>query len=169
MRTFTLGGLAAAAALTAWPVAAESVPAFDVTDMWWNPAEGGWAISMMQSSATHQLYALWHTYDPREPETATGNANDFKPIWIVMTGGTWTTPTTIVGDAYVANGSPFWTTWNPGAFRITRVGRFTIDFSGYSQGTFTYEIAPPAGLAANDPAYGLPALTGTKSIRRFDF
>jgi len=148
---------------------AQSVPAFNVTDMWWNPAESGWAVSMQHSAATNQVYALWHTYDPREPEGATLNPSDYRPIWIAMTGGTWTSPTTLVGDAYVTNGTAYWLPFVPGSFQSTRVGRFTFNFTSSLQGTFSYEIAPPPGLSSGDPAYGLPTLSGTKSIRRFDF
>jgi hypothetical protein len=151
------------------PVCAQSVPAYNVSDMWWNPNEAGWAISMMQGTATNQVYALWHTYDPREPETSTGNPSDYKPIWIVMTGGTWTTPTIFVGDAFVTNGTSYWLPWVNGSFVATKVGRFTINFTSSSTATFTYEISPPSGLASNDPAFGLPSIIGSKSIRRFDF
>jgi hypothetical protein len=162
----TLGAIAFALGL---PAAAQSAPAYNVTDMWWNPTESGWAISMMQSAATNQVYALWHHYDPREPDTSTGNANDFKPIWIVMTGGTWTTPTRFVGDAFVTNGTPFFETWQPGNFRVTRVGRFTLDFTTSRSGTLAYDLAAPPGLSASDPAFGFPTLAGTKSIERYDF
>jgi len=161
--------LGACAFALALPAAAQSTPAYNVTDMWWNPAESGWAISMMQSGATNQVYALFHHYDPREPETATANPNDFKPIWIVMSGGNWTTPTRFVGDAYVTNGTPFFQSWVPGAYRVTRVGRFTLDFTTSRSGTLTYELAAPSGLATGDPAFGFPSLNGTKSIERYDF
>ena len=161
--------LAAAALAWALSAGAQSTPAFNVTDMWWNPAESGWAISMMHSGATNQVYALWHTYDPREPEPNTANANDYKPIWIVMTGGTWTTPTTFVGDAYVTNGSPFFQAADPNAFKGTRVGRFTLNFSSSSSGTLAYDLSAPAGLAPSDPAFGFPTLTGTKAIERYNF
>jgi len=169
MNSFTFRTLAACAVTAALPALAQSVPAFNVTDMWWNPAEPGWAISMMQSTGTNQVYALWHTYDPREGEPATSMGGDYKPIWIVMTGGTWTTPTTFVGDAFVTNGTPFWMSWVPGAFEVTRVGRFTLNFSSFSRGTLGYEIAPPPGVSSGNPAFGLPVLNGTKSIQRFDF
>ena len=169
MKTFSIRRLAAIAAFATPPAFAQSVPAFNVTDMWWNPAESGWAISMMHSGATNQVYALWHTYDPREPASDTPVSGDAKPTWIVMTGGTWATPMRFVGDAFVTNGSPYFSAWIPGNFRITRVGRFTLDFSSASRATFTYEIAPPAGIGPTDPAFGLPTLAGSKSIQRFDF
>jgi len=155
-------------AAIALPAGAQSIPAFNVTDMWWNPAESGWAISMMHSASTNQVYALWHTYDSREPEPSTA-ASDFKPIWIVMTGGTWTTPTTFTGDAYVTNGTAFSQPWVASALKSTRVGRFTLTFSSASRGTFSYNLSAPSGLAASDPAFGFPTLTGSKSIQRFDF
>jgi hypothetical protein len=153
----------------ALPAFAQATPAFNVTDMWWNPAEAGWAISMQHSATTNQVYALWHTYDPREPDATTLNPNDFKPIWIVMTGATWTSPTSLVGDAYVSNATAYWMPYAPPSFVITRVGQFSINFTSSNTGTFTYQIAQPAGVPASDPSYGLPTLSGTKSIRRFDF
>jgi len=153
----------------ALPALAQSVPAFNVTDMWWNPNESGWAVSMQHSSSTNQVYALWHTYDPREAEPATSNPNDYKPIWIAMTGATWVSPTTLAGDAYVTNGTAFWQPYVPGAFQITRVGRFSFTFTSSSQAIFTYEISAPPGIPSSDPAFGLPTITGQKQIRRFDF
>jgi hypothetical protein len=170
MKTLRLFSLTAAcAAFISLSVCAQSVPAFNVTDMWWNPNESGWAVSMQQSSTTNQVYALWHTYDPRLPDPSTGNPNDYQPIWIAMTGATWTTPTTLVGDAYVTNATAYWLPYVPGSFQITRVGTFTFNFSASNRATFTYQIAPPAGISSTDPAFGLPTLTGTKSIQRFDF
>ena len=53
--------------------------------------------------------------------------------------------------------------------RQTAVGSFTFDFNTASTGTFTYNVTPPPGLASNDPAYDLPAMSGTKSIQRQSF
>ncbi len=161
--------VAAACMVLTLPAVAQSVPAFNVSDMWWIPSEAGWAVSMQHSSSTNQVYALWHTYDPRETDPATSNPNDYKPIWIAMTGATWTTPTTLVGDAYVTNGTAYWLPYVPASFQITRVGRFTFNFTSSSRATFTYEISAPSGISASDPAFGLPTLVGTKSIQRFDF
>ena len=161
--------VAGASAVLSFSAFAQSVPAYNVTDMWWNPAESGWAVSMQQSPGTNQVYALWHTYDPREPEATTLNPNDYRPIWIVMTGGTWTSPTTFVGDAYVTNATAYWLPYIPSSFQITRVGRFTFNFTSSSRATFTYEISAPAGIPSTDPAFGLPTLTATKSIQRYLF
>ena len=148
----------------ALPAAAQSTPAANYTDMWWNPSESGWGVSIMQHATTNQVYAVWYTYDPRETDASTGQ---FKPLWIVMGGGTWTTPTTLSGPVYVTNGRPF---NQPGSnTTVTNVGSFTFNFSGPNNGTFTYNITPPANVAATDPAFNLPALSGSKSITRQGF
>jgi hypothetical protein len=156
--------LIAALLSLALPAAAQSTPNADYTDMWWNPNESGWGVSFMQNASGNQAYATWYTYDPRETDAAT---QQHKPLWIVMTGGTWTSPTSITGRAYVLNGTPY---FQGGSNRtVTDVGTFTLTFSSFSSGIFAYDIAAPAGLAATDPAYNLPPLSGSRSITRFSF
>src|SRR5688572_32275614 len=94
--------MTAALLAVALPAAAQSTPAANYTDMWWNPSESGWGISFQQHP-THQVFAVWYTYDPREL-TASGR---HKPLWFVMPGGTWTTPTRLTGSVFVTNGVPF--------------------------------------------------------------
>jgi hypothetical protein len=143
--------------------AAQSTPATNYTDMWWNSSESGWGLSFVQHG-TNQVYAVWYTYDPREPDPATGQ---FKPIWLVMAGGTWTTPTSITGPVYVTNGRPF--SQSGSSTTVTAVGTFTFNFASSTAGTFTYNIAPPSGLASTDPAFNLPTLSGSKAIVRQGF
>ena len=155
---------AAAAGLAAGLACAQAAPNADYTDMWWNTQQSGWGISFMQHGANNQAYATWYTYDPRAIDAATGRN---KALWVVMTGGTWTAPNTITGRAYVFNGVPFDQDGsNP---RGNDVGTFTFTFSDYSSGTFTYNLAAPANLASNEPAYGLPAMSGSIPITRFAF
>jgi hypothetical protein len=60
--------------------------------------------------------------------------------------------------------------FQPGSNRQqTEIGTFTFNFANAQSGTFTYNINPPAGLAQNDPAFGLPAMSGSKSITRLPF
>lgn len=157
--------LACALLVFAIPAAAQSVPATNYSDMWYLPSESGWGVSFVQHAGTNQVYAVWYTYDPREPDATV--AGTFRPLWIVMAGGTWTSPTTITGSAFVLNGTPF---NQSGSNRsINPVGTFTFNFANTSNGTFTYNIAAPAGIPSTDPAFGLPAFSGTKSISRQSF
>lgn len=153
-----LATLALAAAL---PAAAQSVPAANYTDMWWNPAESGWGLSIVQHPGTHQVYAVWYTYDPRELEAA----GQYKPLWIVMSGGTWTSPTTLTGPVYVTNGVPF--NQAGGKTAQNQVGSFSFNFASASSGTFSYTIAGSGG--GGEPGAGLPSFSGTKAITRQSF
>ena len=142
---------------------AQSTPAANYTDMWWLPSESGWGISFTQHAGSNQVFAVWFTYDPRELDAS----GQHKPLWIVMPGGTWNTPTTLTGQVYVLNGTPF---NQSGSNRsINPVGTFTFNFSSASSGTFAYDIAAPAGIPASDPAAGLPSFSGTKAITRQSF
>lgn len=158
--------LAAAVFAVALPAGAQAVPAANYTDLWYNPSESGWGLAITQHGAPqHQMYAVWYTYDPREPDPASPGA--YKPLWIVMSGGTWTSPTSITGPVYVLNGVPF---FQPGSNRMQdQIGSFTINFADASHATLTYNIAPPPGLTPERPAYGLPAISGTKQMERIQF
>ena len=152
---------ALALSLAAFAASAQTTPATNYTDMWWNSSESGWGVSFMQHSATNQVFAVWYTYDPREAQAG----GQFKPLWIVMSGGTWTSPTTISGPVYVTNGVPF--NQAGGKTAQSQVGTFTFSFSSASTGTFTYNIAGSG--SGTDPGAGLPAFSGTKSITRQSF
>ena len=152
----------------ALPTAAQGVtPAANYSDIWWNPAESGWGVTFTQHPASNQVFAVWYTYDPRAADaTSPGN---FKPLWLVMPGGVWSTPTRLTGDVYVTVGTPFAQTWNPNAITNNKVGTFVFDFSSTSTGTFQYSIAPPSNLASNAAGFGLPSFSGTKQIQRQPF
>ena len=162
IRRFAIASLLA----LALPAAAQVVPATNYSDIWYNPSESGWGVTFTQHAA-NTVEAVWYTYDPREPDPA--SAGNFKPLWLVMPGGTWTSPTSITGDVYVTLGTPFSQAWNPNALGVSKVGTFTFSFSGSSNATFTYNISVPSGLASSDPAFGLPSFSGTKSITRQTF
>jgi hypothetical protein len=151
-------------------LAQQPVPAANYTDLWWTNQESGWGITFTQSKTSNNAWAIWYTYDPREPDPAV--SGNYKPLWIVMSGGTWTSPTSITGPVYVLHGVPFYqsgTLRQPGNDPITQVGSFTFTFASPQSGTFTYNIQPPANLPASDPAFGLPPFSGTKTIERLPF
>lgn len=163
IRTFIASALVA----LAFPVLAQSVPAANYSDIWYNPNESGWGVTFTQHPSTNQVFAVWYTYDPRAVDSS--SPGNFKPLWIVMPGGNWTSPTSLRGNVYVTNGPPFAQAFDPNAVHATAVGTFTFTFSSASTGTFAYNIAPPSGLASADPAFGLPSFSGTKTIQRQSF
>jgi hypothetical protein len=169
--------LAAMFLIAAFPVAAQSTPATNYSDLWDNSAapgtgpcpggESGWGVTFTQHTS-NQVEAVWYTYDPRQPDSS--SSGNFKPLWFVMPGGTWTSPTVFSGDMYVTQGTPFGQVWSYGGnnppLPVTKVGSFTFTFTSSGVGTFQYNVAPPSGLASSDPAFGLPAFSGTKPICR---
>jgi hypothetical protein len=156
-----LGAVLVAAAL---PAFAQVAPAANYTDLWYLESESGWGVSITQH-ASNQVFAVWYTYDPRAQDPA--NPGRYKPLWIVMSSGTWTSPTSVQGTAYVSSGRPFFQ--GGSSTRLTAVGTFSFTFSGTSSGMFSYSINPPAGLAPDDPAYGLPSFSGSRAITRLPF
>ncbi len=159
--------IAAMLVALALPAAAQSVPATNYSDIWWNPAESGWGVTFTQHSTTNQVFAVWYTYDPRAADPA--SPGNFKPLWLVMPGGQWTSPTHIRGNVFVTVGTPFAQNWNTAAIQATPVGTFDFDFSSTSTGTFAYNIAARSGLASTDPAFGMPSFSGTRQIERQPF
>lgn len=172
MQTLRLA-LAALAAAALLPAAAQVRPAHDYSDLWWNPGESGWGISIRQKApaggAVDALFAVWYTYDPRATDPASPAGAGNVPLWVVMPGGDWTTPTTYAGRMYVVAGTPFQQPWNPAAHAVQEVGTYRFQFTDAGHGVFTYSLAPPADLPPTNPAYGLPAAAGSKPIRRLAF
>jgi hypothetical protein len=160
--------LAASAALQA---AAQAAPNLDYTDMWWNPNESGWGISIRQKlpdrGTVDALVAVWYTYDPRATDPASPGGTGSVPLWLYMTGGTWSTPTSYAGTIYATTGTHFTQPWIPfDPYPIKEVGSFRLRFTDAGHGIFDYTIAPPAGIPTTHPGYGLPTMSGTKTIER---
>ena len=103
-----------------------SAPAVDYTDLWWNPNESGWGVSLTQQFGT--IFAAWYTYD------ATG-----KAIWYAATNCPATTAG-CTGTLYqFSGGAPLTATWrsvNP----AVPVGSVTFAFSDPANGTMSYSI-----------------------------
>ncbi len=168
--------LALVAALAALQAQAQVRPFTDYTDMWWNAGESGWGISIRQklpanatSGTVDALFAVWYTYDPRATDPASPGGTGNVPLWFVMTEGAWTASNSYTGRMYVTLGNPFSQPWNPLAYGIQDVGSFRLTFSDAGHGVFSYTVNPPAGLPPTNPAAGLPAMQGTKSIVRTAF
>jgi hypothetical protein len=160
-------GWAALAVAVALPAAGQVAPATDYTDLWWTPAESGWGLSIRQklpanapAGTADALFVLWYTYDPRSTDPASaGNAGQ-APLWFVMPGGTWVSPTTYEGKVYVTTGTSYDLSWDPARHAVKPVGDFRLQFMDAGHGVFTYSVAAVDGL---------PAMAGTKSIVRTSF
>jgi hypothetical protein len=118
-------------------------------DLWWRaPAESesGWGVNL-----THQgdiLFATWFTYGA-----------DGRGMWLVMSAGLKTGPTTYSGALYRTTGPAFNANpWSPAGVTVTQVGTATFNFTDGNNGTFSYTVN---GISQSKPitrqVYSSPA------------
>ena len=106
-----------------------AVPAFDFTDLWWNAAESGWGLNLIQHSS-NVVFGVMYTYEA--PNRAT---------WFVLPGGTWSSPFVYTGAIYRVTGPPFNNpSFNPALVGVTQVGLATLTFSDRNNGTFAFTV-----------------------------
>ena len=92
--TYVIAGKTATKAISRQPFGSAPANApHDYGDIWWNPAESGWGLTLNHHG--DNLFGVWYTYDANE-----------QPLWIVMPGGTFS-GNTFTGKLYTTTGSPF--------------------------------------------------------------
>ena len=123
-----------AAAVIFMGVQAPDAHAANYSDIWWNPAESGWGLTIADHES--QIFAVWYTYRA-----------DGRPIWYVIPGGALSSDRrTFSGQIYVTKGPPYSTAvFDPAQVSVTPVGTMSLDFAppGLAAGValFTYELA----------------------------
>ena len=98
----------------------------DLSDIWWNPAQSGWGMQLVNTGTF--VYATIFTYGA-----------DGKPIWITgeLTAGA---SSTFTGPTYINTGPDFGGTWNSGAVTQRKVGTMTFALAGVTTGQLTYSV-----------------------------
>ena len=85
------GGFALVVALLFAPLAR----AANYTDIWWNPSESGWGMTL--SHHNDQIFGVWYVYD-----------TDGKPLWVVMSDGVFSNDgRTFTGNVYRTTGPSY--------------------------------------------------------------
>jgi hypothetical protein len=110
-----------------------AAPATDYTDLWWNPDESGWGLSLTQH-ASRNIFGVWYTY-----------AADGTRTWYVLPGGTWTSGNTFSGTLYATTGPALDGAFDPGQVTRTPVGTGTLDFIDANHGTWTFTVDGVSG------------------------
>lgn len=106
-----------------------AVPAFDYSDLWWNAAESGWGLNLIQH-ASHVIFGVMYTYEPPN-----------RAAWFVLPGGTWSSPTVYSGLLYRVTGPAFNNaTFDPAAVDVRQVGTATLTFADRDHGTFAFSV-----------------------------
>ncbi len=111
-------------------------PAHNFTDLWWNPGEPGWGISIHVKRQA--LFAAWYVYD------AAG-----KPTWYTMTGGVWQTPKIYAGTIYTTRAAPNSGLGPLSGFEVAVAGSGTIEFLDYDRAILNFTVNGAATTAKN--------------------
>ncbi len=99
----------------------------DRTDLWWNPAESGWGLSLAQHG--NNVFGVWYTYGPSG-----------HPLFVILPGVTMTSPDSFTGTLYTTTGPGYdAAAFDPAQIRVTPVGSATLNFAG-DTGTFTATV-----------------------------
>ncbi|MGE0862106.1 MAG: hypothetical protein AB7P42_23530 [Gammaproteobacteria bacterium] len=117
-------------------------PLGNLTDLWWDPAESGWGLSITHHPS-NIIFAVWFVYGA-----------DGKPTWYFMSDARQADYTSYAGAVYKTTGPFFGGPFNPAGVSVSPVGTATLRFTQYDRGTFTYTI---------------DGVTGTKNIQRQGF
>jgi hypothetical protein len=107
--------------------AALGAHAADYTDIWWNPAENGWGVNLVQSD--NFIFATFFVYGPNN-----------QPIWYAgnlnadgignYTGGLYLTTGTYLGTV----------PYNPAQWGVTQVGTATFTPTAADTGVLSYNV-----------------------------
>jgi len=117
------------------PVTTPVIPgvSFTTQDMWWNPSENGWGMSLVQHNDT--LFGALYIYD-----------RNGKPIWVVLPGGSWdSSHAKFSGSVYKPTGTPY-SAYNAQSLHVGNpVGTISITFQDANSAILDYTIAGVTG------------------------
>lgn len=124
--------------LAALPASAK----LDWTDLWYDPAENGWGVNLVQSDSF--MFATFFIYGPNGLPTWYTAQMTWEPARLAY-----------VGPLFTTTGTGFQFPWQPGNFSATQVGTasFTPTQGGFSvayRGTLAYSFAS-SGLTVTKP------------------
>jgi hypothetical protein len=123
LRRFAAALLASLA--VALPASATSFST-DYTDLWFNPAESGWGVNVIQQGNT--MFATLFVYGP-----------DQTPRWYVAPAIIGNSQTNFTGPLYRTTGPYFGAAWTGVGPAIT-VGSMTFNFNTPTTATLTYSV-----------------------------
>ena len=109
--------------------------AADYSDIWWNPSESGWGVSITQQHQT--LFAVWYAYGA-----------DGQSSWYVLPGGAWISGDTYSGTLYRAASAPvsfLSGAFDPAAVTRTPVGTLALRFLNADSAVLSWSIDGVAG------------------------
>lgn len=113
--------------LYAPPPPTATTPAFDFSDLWFNPAESGWGLNLVQH-ASGNIFGVMYTYEAPN-----------RPLWLVIPGGSWTTSMQFTGGIFRVTG-PLASAFDSAKVIVRAVGTATLSFADRNNGVITFTI-----------------------------
>lgn len=100
----------------------------DVSDIWWNPAESGWGMQMVNTGTF--VFATVYVY-----------GSDGKPTWLVgQLTKTGAAQTAYAGPSYVTTGPYFGGSFDANPVTIREAGTMTFVLDTVTTGRLTYSV-----------------------------
>ena len=140
------------------PAIATSASQRNYSDIWWNPLESGWGVTI--ADHVTNIFAILYAYRA-----------DGRPVWFAVPGGTFSQGRRIFqGSVYFTTGPAYTSdTFDPNLVVVTNVGSATFDFAppGLASGIalLSYTIngvskvkqIQPLGFGSAPPNWGVDA------------
>ncbi|MEO8386144.1 MAG: hypothetical protein ABI583_12935, partial [Betaproteobacteria bacterium] len=112
-------------------MSANTARAQNYSDIWWNPNESGWGLTIADHGPV--AFVVWYTYDV-----------DNQPVWFSLTGTFTNNRKNFTGDLIRTTGPAYNQPFRADQVTVTRVGTASFDFAPAGQpagkATFTYNI-----------------------------
>jgi len=117
------------------------------SDLWWNPQQPGWGITITQHP-NGKVFVAWYAYDTQG-----------RQVWRVIPEGTWQDAKTLAGAIYETRGPAYFEgAFDPAHVSSAVVGFATLAFDSGNAASFTYRL--DEGTEATIPIvrelYGVP-------------
>ena len=124
--TYTAAGQTRTLPITRQPLATGATPpAFDYTDLWWNPNESGWGLAVTQQFGT--MFLAWYVYD-----------NAGQPTWYVAT--CTLSVNTCAGSLLRTTGPAFGPTFDATQVHSFTAGTVSIVFTDANNATLSFTV-----------------------------
>jgi hypothetical protein len=128
---------------------AAPTPPDTLTGLWWNPADPGWGVSVIQRR--NNVFAAWFTDGSYQIAPDMDGPFAYTPVWYVAPNCVLTSatnPGTCTSTLYGVGGSPYFTSFiafDPSVVRPVSVGSMTFSFKDANSATMDYTKSGKSG------------------------
>lgn len=127
--SYAIGSRSRTVAITRQPITGGiTPPAVNYTDLWWDPAESGWGVSITQQFST--MFIAWYVYD-----------GSGRPVWYVASNcAVRSSNDGCTGTLYSTVGPEMGPSFDSSRVRSAPVGTVTLNFASPNRATLEYVV-----------------------------